>query len=267
MNTALMTELFRIPFMTGLVLALLISLMGAFLRLREEWMAALGLPHLAAAGGIAGLPLGIPPIVGATLVTAIATLVKTAMARTGNSQFALMLILGWGGSLFLAANIHQGAVIGEGLLRGQLYFSRPAHLYTALVVLGLLMATLGWLNRRLLIQRFFPDHFSANQKAGWTHEAWFHCLLVATVVPATLAMGALPVFALFFVPAWVAFPIARGWKQGLVLCVTIGLLGYMGAFFLAIAMDQPFGPTLTLLLAIATGLRLLPSLICRYRRN
>jgi len=62
MNTALMTELFRIPFMTGLGLTLLISLMGAFLRLRDEWMAALGLPHLAAAGGIAALPWGYRPL-------------------------------------------------------------------------------------------------------------------------------------------------------------------------------------------------------------
>jgi len=156
-----------------------------------------------------------------------------------------MLILGWGGGLFLAANIHQGAVVGEGLLRGQLYFSGPMHLFTTLTVSGLFLATLPWLNRRLLTQRFFPDHFSANQKASWTHEAWFHLLLVATVVPGTLAMGALPVFALFFVPAWVAFPLARGWKQGLFFCVGIGVLAYLSAFSLAIVIDQPFGPTLT----------------------
>lgn len=267
MNTALMTELFRVPFMTGLVLTLLVSLMGAFLRLRDEWMAALGLPHLAAAGAMAGLPLGIPPAAGAALVTGAATLIKTALARAGNSHFALLLILGWAASLFLAANIQQGAVVGEGLLRGQLYFSRPGHLYTALVVLGLLLASFGWLNRRLLIQQFFPDHFSANLQAGWTHEAWFHVLLVATIVPGTLAMGALPLFALFFVPAWVAFSLARGWKQGMLLCMGIGLLAYLGAFFLAIALDQPFGPALALLLALTAGLRLLPALICRCRRN
>jgi len=178
-----------------------------------------------------------------------------------------MLILGWGGGLFLAANIHQGAVVGEGLLRGQLYFSGPMHLFTTLTVSGLFLATLPWLNRRLLTQRFFPDHFSANQKASWTHEAWFHLLLVATVVPGTLAMGALPVFALFFVPAWVAFPLARGWKQGLFFCVGIGVLAYLSAFFLAIVIDQPFGPTLTLILALTAVLRLLPLIIYRCRRS
>lgn len=37
--------LFRVPFANGLLLALLLPLLGAYVRLRNEWLAALGLPR------------------------------------------------------------------------------------------------------------------------------------------------------------------------------------------------------------------------------
>ena len=253
----MLDELFRIPFFTGLCLAVSSAVMGALLRLRDEWLAALGLPHLAAAGGVAGMPLGLPPTLGATLVTAAATFLKAVLGRTDNGHFALMLLLGWGGALFLAANIHQGEVMSEGLLQGQLYFSTPAHFYGALGLLIALGVSLPWLQRQLLIARFFPDHHSANQRPAWPHELLFAALLVMTVVLATLAVGALPAFALFFVPPWVAFALSRGWKQGMALSILIGVTVYLLAFFAALLLDQPFGPSLTLLLALSAALRLI----------
>lgn len=260
LDVAMLRELFTLPFLTGLVLAILLSLLGAYLRLRDEWLAALGLPHIAAAGSVLGLPLGLPTTLTATLATTVAALVRSLMARFGNSQFALMLVLGWGGALFLAANTHQGEVISEGLLRGQLYFSTPGHLAGALLTLLILLASLPWLNRRLLVQRFFPDHYPANGKANWHHELVFSALLVAAVVLGTLALGALPAFALFFVPAWVAFGLARGWRQGLWLTIILAVIVYILAFFMTLFLNQPFGPSLALLLALSATLRVIPRL-------
>ncbi len=48
-------------------------------------------------------------------------------------------------------------------------------------------------------------------------------------------------FALVFVPAWIAFRRARSWGTGLVLVALVGPVGYVAAFLLALAPDQPCG--------------------------
>lgn len=257
LDLEMLDQLFRMPFFTGLFLTISIALMGALLRLRDEWLAALGLPHVAAAGGVAGIPLGLPATLSATLATAAATGLKALFGRTDNGHFALMLVAGWGGALFLAANTHQGEMVSEGLMRGQLYFSTSGHFYGALGLVAALAISLPWLQRQLLLAQFFPDHHSANRRPIWPHELLFGALLVMTVVLATLAVGALPAFALFFVPPWVAFSLVSGWKQGLVVTVLIGVIVYVLAFFGALLLDQPFGPSLALLLVFTALLRLL----------
>ena len=46
--------LFLLPFVNGLLLALLLPLLGAFVRLREEWLASLGLAQVSAAAVVLG---------------------------------------------------------------------------------------------------------------------------------------------------------------------------------------------------------------------
>ena len=52
--------LFRLPFVAGLLIAAVLPVLGALLMLRDEWLAALGLAHLAAAGALLGLAVGAP---------------------------------------------------------------------------------------------------------------------------------------------------------------------------------------------------------------
>ncbi|MBK8117927.1 MAG: metal ABC transporter permease [Sulfuritalea sp.] len=64
---SLFDDLFVVPFFAGLAVALLLPLVGNLLRLRDEWLATLGLAHLAAATGLIGMAFGVPPIWGARL--------------------------------------------------------------------------------------------------------------------------------------------------------------------------------------------------------
>ena len=41
------SDLFLLPFLTGLCLALILPVLGCFLRLRDEWLAALAYAHVA----------------------------------------------------------------------------------------------------------------------------------------------------------------------------------------------------------------------------
>lgn len=257
--------LFRVPFFTGLCLAVLLSLTGAFLRMRNDWLSALGLSQIAAAGGMAALPLHIPVMAGAFGAAGVAMLILSILPRATNSHYALMMLAGWSVALLIGANSDHGEIIGKSLLRGQLYFTHRPHLWASATALVMLLASVRWLSPRLLKQRFFPDFFLANRLPAWRHRLVFGSIVVAAAVLGTISMGAFPAFALLFVPSWIGFVLVDGWSRALAVSVAIGAVVYMAAFVLALLADQPFGPLLTALLTILAALRWVPAM--RYRAN
>ena len=257
MLETLFSPLFVMPFFTGLVLAPLLALLGAWLRLREEWLAAMAYAQIAAAGGMLAAVFHWALIPGALLVAALAAVAKGLWHKAGNDHFALFIILGWGATLLLAANSAQGEMIGRALLDGQLYFTTANTLSTAIGIAVLSVVLLRWLSPRLLQARFYPDHFSANTIPAWPHQIGFDLLAVGVIALGTLSLGVMAAFALVFIPAWIAFHLAHGWRQVLGWCMGLALAAYLPAFVLAIVFDQPFAPVLTLLLVLLTPLRLL----------
>lgn len=261
MNLALMFDpLFRVPLLVGMLLAAVLPLLGAYLRVRGEWLAALGYAHVAAAGALAAGMLAWPVLAGAFAAAAVTAVWKGSIRRPGNDLYAALTIGGWALALIIAANSHHGEVLGQTLLRGQLYFAEPVHLWSAGVLALLTAAALPWLSPRLLLQRFFPDHFSANLRPAWIHETGFALLVVAVLVLATTALGAMAAFALMFVPPWIAFRLCSGWRQALAAAAVLGVVAHLAAFAGAVMLDQPFGPVLVIVLLLLSPLRLLPRL-------
>ena len=253
----LFDPLFRVPFFNGLLLALALSVIGAYLRLRDEWLSAFSLSQVAAAGGVVALPLGLPIVLTASVAAGLVALVFALMPRVNNNHYGWTILLGWAAALVLAANTHQGSVVVESLLRGQLYFSSVGHLVAAAVLTILIVISLPWISKRLMIGRFFPDYFSANRIPAWRHRLPFSALVVFSVVLGTVAMGAVPAFAMAFIPAWVAFVLCKGWRKALMVTVLLALVAYLVGFAVAIQLDQPFGPTLVIVLVLLAPLRLL----------
>ena len=91
----LLDPLFHIPFLVGLLVSVVLPLTGTLLRLREEWLAALGLAHLAGASGLIGLAAGLPAVLGAPLGAIVGALIKTFGSFRGNTVYALMILAGW----------------------------------------------------------------------------------------------------------------------------------------------------------------------------
>ena len=80
----LFDPLFRVPFATGLLLAALLPLIGMYLRLRNEWLAALAFAQMASAGALVAMVLGAPMLVGGVLAALLAALAPaTEDAQTG----------------------------------------------------------------------------------------------------------------------------------------------------------------------------------------
>ncbi len=236
--------LFRIPLATGLMLALLLPLLGAGLRLRQQWLAGLGLTQMAAAGAVLAALLHLPLLLGGGLTALAAAALRVLSGEPRNEHYALMLLVGWAGVLLLAMQGHHADALVDTVLNGQLYFTDSAQLMGASLVTLTVLAAGTWLSRRLLLSRLFPAHFQANQQSVWPHEFTFDLLLVAGLVLAVTSMGVMASFALLFVPPWVAFRLARGLRMTLWLCVGLGSAAYLASFAIALWLDLPFGPVL-----------------------
>ena len=242
--TAMFDPLFRVQLTVGLLGAIALPLIGAFLRLRDEWLAALGFAHLSAAGGLAGLFVHLPVIIGATIGSLTGAIAKALLGATGNTAYALMILVGWSGALLLAANTPLGESLSHAMIDGQLYFATATHLIGLSLLLCTLLLALPWLTPRLMRARFFPHHEQANRLAAWRWHLSFDLFAALSMALGTATMGLMAAFALAFVPPWLAFQVALGWRSTLLYSVAFGVTPYILAFALAMGFDQPFGPTM-----------------------
>ncbi len=252
----LFDPLFRLPFVTGLLLAPVAAVIGVYLRLRNEWLAALAYSKLAAAGGILAAALHLPVMPGALLAAGLLAGIKGFMARIGNDHFVVFMLLGWSVAIIAAGLSANAEMLGQSLIDGQLYFVGSAHLVAAISVVIFGAGCMSWLSRRLLLAHFFPDYFSANGISTWRHTLFFDLIVVAAIAVITTTYGVMAAFALIFIPAWIAWGLARGWRMVLLLAVSIASISYLLAFVLAVWVDQPFGPMIVLILIVFSLLRL-----------
>jgi zinc transport system permease protein len=252
----LLDRMFLLPFVNGLLLAALLPLLGAWIRLREEWLAALGLAQVAADGVVVGAifmePVGLVALAAAALAAAAKALLGRA---AGNDAYAIMILLGWAVGLIGASFAAHGDELGRALIQGQIYFTGPGHLRGIGLLFLASLALLPWLSPRLLLGKFFPDHFRANGIPNPHHDLVFDILVAVTLALSATAIGVMAAFALVFVPPWVAFRFAHGWRRTIAWSVGLGLLAYLAAFVLAIRLDQPFGPVLVVALLLLAPVR------------
>ena len=249
----LFDPLFRLPLLVGAVLAVLLPVLGVLLRLRNEWLAALGLAHLAAASGLGGLAVGIPAVLGAPLGALVGALIKTLLGGRGNTAYALMILAGWSATMLIAANTVLGSAIGHALTEGQLFLAGRVQLMAALVLATVAALALPWLLPRLVRARLFPRQERANRLPAWRWHLSFDLLVALAMAVGTGTVGLMAAFALAFVPPWLAFRLAPTWSLTLGFSVAAGLAAYLLAFALALYLDQPLGPTLVAVLGIGAG--------------
>ena len=252
----LFDPLFRLPFLAGLTAAVAVAAAGLYLRLRAEWLAALGFAHLAGAGGVAGLLIGAPPLAAALGASAAAVAIKGILRRSGNDVYAWLILFGWSAMLLGASMTHHAKLLGEALVDGQLYFAGPAELTAAAAAAALTALVLPLISRRLLRHHLFPGHDPANGRPLWPVTLGFDLVTALAVAVAALVMGVMAAFALVFIPAWLAFAFAGGWRRAVAWTVGIAATGYTAAFVLAIMADLPFAPVLVAVLTAMAPLRL-----------
>jgi zinc/manganese transport system permease protein len=255
MPDVLFDPLFALPFVNGALVAVLLPLLGAYARLREEWLASLGIAQVAAAGVVVASFVSAAVVVVALVAAVLAAAVKSLAGRSGNDAYALMILLGWSAALIAAANLPRGEDLARALVEGQLYFTGLDHLQGLLVATVVVGVLLPRISASLLLGRFFPDHFRANGRVRPQHDLVFDVLLAACLALAATAVGVMAAFALVFAPAWVAFRFAHGWRRTLAWSAALGAAAYTVSFAMAIVFDQPYGPVLVAVLLAVVAVR------------
>jgi len=246
--------LFRLPLLAGLLVALVLPLVGALLRLQDEWLAALGFAHLAAASALAGLALQVPAVLGGPIGAAAGAAVKAVWGARGNTAYGFMILGGWAVTLLIANNTALGSAMGHALVDGQLYFAGTVHMAAAATLGALAAFALPWLMPRLVHARFFPRHEQANRLPAWRRRLGFDLLVALGMAVGTGTLGLMGAFALVFVPPWIAFRFAPSLRSTLILSAGLGAGTYLIAFLAALQLDQPFGPLLVAVLLLAGAL-------------
>ena len=250
-------SLFLLPFCTGLTLAAILPWLGLYLRLRDDWVAALGLTQVAAAGALGALPLEAPPLLGGLVAALAGAGLRQPLARLLNAPrgvvFVLLLLAGWAISVLLVANLPLAERLGHALFDGQLYFTGWSNLFWALGFAGVVGGSLHVLSPHLLRAHLFPD---LERAAGGNIERavlGFDLLVAVGLALSALSLGVMAAFALVFVPPWVAFQISRNWVRATWLSILLGVFSHVMAFALALWLDQPYGPVLALTVGALGG--------------
>lgn len=254
---AVFDPLFVTPFVTGLLFALVLPVLGMYLRLREEWLAALSFAQLAAAGSLAAAIAEAPVLAGGLLASGSAAALKSWLSRGGNNGYALLMIAGWGAAVLMLANVPAADHLGHALFDGQLYFTGSEHLWSMIGFTIVATAALRWLSRPLLLERIFPDFFRANGRSPTRYHLAFDVLIATGLALATAAIGVMAAFALVFVPTMIAYQFGTSWRRSMAIAAGVSVITYVVAFEFALVYDQPFGPVMVLgmaAVAVAGGL-------------
>src|ERR1700731_2899219 len=206
-------DFMRQALLAGTILSVVAGLVGYFVVLRHQAFAGESLSDVAFTGALGGAALGINPL-ASLLVTTIA--VAVAMGGFGERlrgrDVAIGTVLAWVlglGVLFLSLFTTQVSGTGTGfsgvtVLFGNILGISTEQAYIIAIISALTVLALLFIARPLLFASLDPDVAAAKGVPVRFLGLAFMALLAITVSEATLAVGALLVFALLLLPAAIA---------------------------------------------------------------
>jgi zinc/manganese transport system permease protein len=206
-------DFMRQALLAGTILSIVAGLVGYFVVLRHQSFAGESLSDVAFTGALGGAALGINPLASLLVTTiAVAVVMGGFGERLRGRDVAIGTVLAWVlglGVLFLSLFTAQASGTGTGFSGVTVLFgnilgisanqTRTIALISTLAVLVLLLIA-----RPLLFASLDPDVAAAQGVPVRLLGLGFMVLLAVTVSEATLAVGALLVFALLLLPAAIA---------------------------------------------------------------
>jgi zinc/manganese transport system permease protein len=203
----------RQALLAGTILSVVAGLIGYFVVLRHQAFAGESLSDVAFTGALGGAALGINPLASLLVTTIAVALVMGGFGeRLRGRDVAIGTVLAWVlglGVLFLS--LFTAHVSGKGtgfsgvtVLFGNILGISSEQALSIALISGLAVLTLVLIARPLLFASLDPDVAAAQGVPVRALGLLFMVLLAVTVSEATLAVGALLVFALLLLPAAIA---------------------------------------------------------------
>lgn len=223
-------EFMRQALLAGSILSCVAGLIGFFVVLRHQAFAGESLADIAFTGSLGGAVLGINPLftlIGTTIIAALA--MGGFGERLRGRDVAIGTVLAWVlglGVLFLY--LFNAHVSGRGtgfsgvtVLFGNILGISAEQTTVIALISGLIVLVLVLIGRPLLFASLDPDVAASQGVPVHALGLGFMALLAVTVSIATMAVGALLVFALLLLPAAIAYQLTS--RPSVALALSAGL--------------------------------------------
>ena len=206
-------DFMRQALLSGTILSVVAGLVGYFVVLRHQTFAGESLSDVAFTGALGGAVLGINPLASLLVATiAVALAMGGFGERLRGRDVAIGTVLAWVlglGVLFLSLFTAHVSGTGTGfsgvtVLFGNILGISTEQTQSIALVSGVAILALAVIARPLLFASLDPDVAAARGVPVRGLGFIFMALLAVTVSEATLAVGALLVFALLLLPAAIA---------------------------------------------------------------
>ena len=206
-------DFMRQALLAGTILSVVAGLVGYFVVLRHQAFAGESLSDVAFTGALGGAVLGINPLASLLVATiAVALAMGGFGERLRGRDVAIGTVLAWVlglGVLFLSLFTAHVSGTGTGfsgvtVLFGNILGISTEQTQSIALVSGVAILALAVIARPLLFASLDPDVAAARGVPVRGLGFFFMALLAVTVSEATLAVGALLVFALLLLPAAIA---------------------------------------------------------------
>ena len=209
-------DFMRQAFLAGTILSIVAGLVGYFVVLRHQAFAGESLSDVAFTGALGGAALGLNPFISLIVTTVVVALAMGGFGeRLRGRDVAIGTVLAWVlglGVFFLSLFTAHVSGTGTGfsgvtVLFGNILGTSTDQVRTIALMSSVAILALLLFARPLLFASLDPDVAAAHGVPVRTVGLGFMVLLAVTVSEATLAVGALLVFALLLLPAAIAYQV------------------------------------------------------------
>ncbi len=266
-----MDSFFYLVIFAGVVAGASTGLLGVYIVGMRMPFIGVCISHSAMAGTIYSILLGVNPVLGAAVFSALSSM-SLAVIRPGRSRldanvalailFNLML-----GLTFLGIGLIQGSrseVLG--LLWGSLLFVRMSSVVT-ITILGLVFIVFAVLfNKELKVLLFSRTVASATG----VHESFVYCLFLALcglILAVNLPLvGGLMIFSLITCPAAAAYQICTGYRSVIFAATIFGAISALVGFLVSYYFNLPTGACIVIVSAVIFAVSAIYRLL-RHKRD